>query len=143
MANRWAGVNSNAPRQVFAVKRNKSEEYHLQCWLACYLAGLGVLFCANSGSTMKTSLGVAIKIKNSGYRRGFPDMFIYEPRGKYHGMAIELKVNGYPDKEGFQKKWRDDLEKKGYYAVIVPRLKYMDAMGWVKKEVDKYLEGAL
>ena len=34
------------------------------------------------------------KAKATGYKRGFPDLFIYEPRNNYHGLAIELKV-GY------------------------------------------------
>lgn len=24
--------------------------------------------------------------------RGFPDIFVFEPRGKYHGLALELKA---------------------------------------------------
>jgi len=45
------------------------------------------------------------------------DLFIYEPRGKYHGLAIELKV-GYnkPTKE--QLEWIEQLNKRKYKAVV-------------------------
>ena len=33
----------------------------------------------------------AKRLKASGYKRGFPDVFVYEPRGPFHGLAIELK----------------------------------------------------
>ena len=32
------------------------------------------------------------KAKATGMKKGVPDLFIYEPRGEYHGLAIELKV---------------------------------------------------
>ena len=33
----------------------------------------------------------AKRLKATGYKRGFPDVFVYEPRGAFHGLAIELK----------------------------------------------------
>ena len=119
-------------------KKISNQEYQLQCWLALWLSSLRVLYCANAGSTMRTSVGVAVKIKRMGYRKGLPDMFIYAPIGNYHGMAIELKVDKYPSEE--QKAWCDALNRVGYYAVIVPALPYIEAQEWVRKEVEKYLE---
>lgn len=118
--------------------KNNNQEYHLQCWLALYLYTKRLVFCANAGSTMRTSIGVAVKIKRMGYKKGFPDIFIYEPRGKYCGMAIELKVEGYPSKE--QLEWQELLSDKGYYSVIVPKLSYAKAQKWITNEVEKYLK---
>lgn len=121
-------------------KKKDNPEYHLQCWLALYLSDLHVLFCANSGAGLKLTMGQAVKTKRMGYRKGFPDMQILEPRGKYHGMLIELKCGKgkYPSLE--QKAWRDALKDKGYYAVIVPPLEYLDAQNWLKIEIEEYLK---
>jgi hypothetical protein len=54
-----------------------------------------------------------IKAKKSGYKKGFPDLFIYEPRGEFNGLAIELKVGkNRATKE--QLWWRNELNKRGY-----------------------------
>ncbi len=61
------------------------------------------------------------KGKEGGFRKGFPDLFIYEPRivqGKIrHGLAVELKVKGnYPTEA--QKKTIDELCQRGYEALV-------------------------
>ena len=33
----------------------------------------------------------AAKFKAMGTKAGFPDLFLYVPKGKYHGLAIEMK----------------------------------------------------
>jgi REP element-mobilizing transposase RayT len=58
-----------------------------------------------------------IKAKKSGYKKGFPDLFIYEPRGEFNGLAIELKVGkNRATKE--QLWWRNELNERGYVAEI-------------------------
>lgn len=55
--------------------------------------------------------------KAQGYKKGFPDLFFYEPRGEHHGLAIELKRDkgrATPD----QKLWKEELQRRGYKAVI-------------------------
>ena len=72
-----------------------------------------------------------IKSVSTGYVKGFPDIFIYEPRGTYHGLAIEIKtLKGRPTKE--QKQWIDDLNERCYRASI--------KKGWdeIIKEIDFY-----
>ncbi len=54
------------------------------------LAYPDALYCASAGG-MRTSYLQAIKMKRTGYVKGFPDLFIYEPRGEFHGLAIEMK----------------------------------------------------
>ncbi len=51
-----------------------------------------VIFKSNAedGRKRKPYEQQLLKRMNSG--RGFPDLFVYEPRGKYHGLALELKA---------------------------------------------------
>jgi len=37
------------------------------------------------------SAGMAMKMIRMGYRKGTPDVMIFEPRGPWHGMMIEFK----------------------------------------------------
>ena len=93
------------------------KEYQLQKAICDYLNLKNILFCASLGGQYQIHMSQRIKAKKTGYKKGFPDLFIYEPMGSYHGLAIELKV-GYnkPTKE--QKKWCQDLNKRGYKAVV-------------------------
>ena len=43
---------------------------------------------------LKLTIGQARKHKRLQQHRGYPDLFIAEPRGKYHGAYIELKKAG-------------------------------------------------
>lgn len=49
------------------------------------------LYCASAGG-MFTSMKQAIKMKATGYVKGFPDLQICEPNGKYFGLFIEVKT---------------------------------------------------
>lgn len=53
-----------------------------------------VLFNSDLSGAMKLTIGQAVQIKFLRSIRGFPDIIIYEPRGKYHGLFIELKKEG-------------------------------------------------
>jgi hypothetical protein len=89
------------------------------------------LFCASAGG-MKASYMQAARMKATGYVAGFPDLFIYEPRGGYHGLAIELKrEGGYASTE--QKAWITSLSSKGYDAYICKGID--DAI----RTIDQYL----
>jgi hypothetical protein len=37
------------------------------------------------------SAGMAMKMMRMGYRKGTPDLMIFEPRGPWHGLLIEFK----------------------------------------------------
>ena len=43
-------------------------------------------------SGLKLTIGQAVKVKELRSSRAFPDIMIFEPRGKYHGLFIELKA---------------------------------------------------
>lgn len=132
------------PVQVFDDYRKLGlavdNEQSLQEWYAQYLRGLGVLFCASCGG-MRTGIQTARKMKSAGYNKGFPDMGIFEPRGQYHGMFVELKVNNTPTEE--QKEWQIELTKRGYYSVIMPKMDFSDGCKFLINLTEKYLKESI
>ena|SRR3990167_1461379 len=115
-------------------------EQKLQEQYAIYLWNKGVLFCASSGGMHTQNKLAAMRMKRAGYKAGFPDVFIYQAHGKYHGMAIELKCGSYASKQ--QKQWQIDLTIQGYYAIIVPgKLDFFEARKFLEEETEKYLTG--
>jgi len=77
-----------------------------------------LLYCASAGGMRVSSMYMAKMMKATGYVKGFPDLFIYEPCGSYSGLAIELKKDKkcYATKE--QKQWIKSLNNRGYYACV-------------------------
>ena len=64
---------------------------------------------------------ITVRSQKSGYKKGFPDLFIYEiariDNTIYAGLAIELKTKtGRPTVE--QIEWIKQLQKRGYMASI-------------------------
>ena len=70
------------------------------------------------GGQYQVHMSQRIKAKKSGYKKGFPDLFIYEPRGSYHGLAIELKV-GYNKPTAHQKEWLEKLKQCGWSTYCI------------------------
>jgi len=81
------------------------------------LAYPDALYCASAGG-MWTSDSQRIKMARTGYVKGFPDLFIYEPRGEFHGLAIEMKKEKGGVASPEQKRWQDDLRNRGYCSYI-------------------------
>ena len=81
------------------------------------LAYPNVLYCASAGG-MRTSYLQAIKMKRTGYVKGFPDLFIYEPNQDYHGLAIEMKKEKGGVASPEQKDWQEQLRNRGYASYI-------------------------
>jgi hypothetical protein len=92
-------------------------EYELQKAICKYLDLKGVLYCASMGGQYQPHFSQRIKAKKSGYKKGFPDLFIYEPIGKFNGLAIELKV-GKNRATKDQLKWQKELNDRGYIAEV-------------------------
>lgn len=70
-----------------------------------------------SPSGMRLPIGVARKFKMMGYRAGTPDLLIFEPKGNYHGLFIELKSEGgraSPE----QKMFSAELIQRGYCCML-------------------------
>jgi len=81
------------------------------------LAYPNVLYCASAGG-MRTSYLQAIKMKRTGYVKGFPDLFIYEPNADYYGLAIEMKKEKGGVASPEQKQWQEQLRNRGYASYI-------------------------
>lgn len=126
-------VNSLKPR----AKKPYSGEAGVQIAVIQYLkmSYPKALYCASAGG-MFTSMKQAIKMKATGYVKGFPDLQICEPNEKYHGLFIELKTDkGIPSKE--QKEWIKQLNKRGYYASICK------GFAEAQKIIDGYFAGTI
>lgn len=68
----------------------------------------------------KATLRVMVELERQGLKKGFPDNFIAEPRGKWHGLFIELKraKKSLSRKSPEQRAWIKALNEKGYKAVF-------------------------
>lgn len=112
---RGSGVPEKRLSQAAAKGKRKEPERLAQQEVAKHLRKRQILFCASAGG-MRTSMLQAKKMKAMGYQKGFPDLFICEPRGQYHGMFVEMKSTvGVQSAE--QKAWQKELEKRGYLYV--------------------------
>jgi hypothetical protein len=108
----------------------KHPEYHLQKQVCAYLNVQypKVMFLSDTIASVKLSKIQAVRnkeIQKSGFK--CPDLIILEPKGKYHGLFIELKVKSPFKKDGSilknehlegQQKTISDLQEKGYFAVF-------------------------
>lgn len=70
-------------------------EHHEQVLVANWLRDRKILFTASTQG-MKLPFKVAVKLKAMGYRAGTADLLIFEPRGVYHGLFIEMKRPNIP-----------------------------------------------
>lgn len=91
------------------------------------------LYCASLGGQYQRYNSQKMKAKRTGYVAGFPDVFCYDARGGYHGLALELKVKGnYASQK--QKNWIKRLNDRGYMAKVCTG--FDDA----KKFIDDYYD---
>lgn len=96
--------------------KNKSPEYELQKSIVEYLKVKRLLFCASIAG-VRLPIPTAVKMKNAGYIKGAPDIFIYENNKQYHGLALEIKWKTLQSDE--QKWWQIELEKREYKYYII------------------------
>lgn len=123
-------------RQFFDAFRPRQKhghpEYDIQCCIVRWMANEfpGILFTISLGG-VRLPMGLAVKAKKAGYQKGTPDIQIFEPRGKYHGLFVEVKTDkGKPDEEGNQERYIDELNKRGYCATF----------GYGEKEIKKIIK---
>jgi len=126
----------------------KAEEDKLQAAVVTYLKlNYNALYCASLGGQYQKYDSQKLKAKRTGYKKGFPDLFIYEPRGGYNGLAIELKALGSSPfkKNGDYKKdygiggkrysqteWIENLRLRGYKA------EFCTGFDDAKEKIDNY-----
>ena len=113
-----------------------NKEYHLCKQVACYLKyqypDVLYHFDLTGLNLSKAQAGMSKAIQHS---KGYPDLFVIEPRNGYHGLFIELKAEGTDllkkrmvDKDGYpiwasdhikeQHEMIERLEAKGYRATF-------------------------
>ncbi len=90
------------------------------------------LYCATNGG-VKLSYMQAARMKLTGYVAGIPDLIIFEPRGQYHGLTIEVKKDKASKPSAVQKEWMDELNKRNYRAVCC------HSVDEAIKEIETYL----
>ena len=75
--------------------------------------------------------------------RGYPDLFIIEPKGKYHGMFLELKPEGTRLVKKNGEAASPHLREQASYLIMLWDKGYEAnfAVGFddAKKKIDKYL----
>ena len=120
---------------MMSIMRN-SYEAHEQAALfnwAAYVPELKYMYAVpNGGSRNKIE---AANLKRQGVKRGVPDICLPLPKGKYHGLYIELKYGKGRASEN-QKDYLEYLASVGYKAVLC--YGYDEA----RIEIEKYLRGA-
>ena len=81
----------------------------------------------------------AVLRKKMGVKSGYPDIMIFEPKGKFHGLFIELKSDiGRISNE--QENVIEELNKRGYKALIMPlRMDFQIAFNWLRNRVEEYM----
>ena len=86
---------------------------------------------------MKLPMSVAMKLKAMGYRAGTPDILILEPKGKYHGLLVEMKIQKGGKVSPEQTRFIEDAQTRGYYAVVCCGAQIAIHV------IDAYMEGKL
>lgn len=115
-------------------RRRKRTEADLQEAVCRYIRHQypDVFFNGSAGG-VRTSLSQGKLMKRTGYQKGFPDLFLYEPRGEWHGLAIELKMEkGRATKE--QEQVLQELRARGYAADVAKGFDEAKAL------IDKYMD---
>lgn len=76
---------------------------------------------------------VAAKLKAEGVRAGVPDLFLAVPRGRYHGLFVEMKKTKGGRIQANQKKMLEILEVYGYHSIVCHG--FFEA----RKEIENYI----
>ena len=104
-----------------------------------------VIYRFDLAADLKLTMGQARKHKELHPKRGYPDLFIAEPRGKYCGMYVELKADGNsPYKRNGELKKSEHLQEqevmlnklnsRGYFA------KFATGFNEAKGLIESYLK---
>lgn len=99
-----------------SVRKNPTERQE-QIWFVTWLKKQGY-WCHHSPNGGKRHFIEGYNLKLMGVSKGFPDVFVPLPMGKYHSLFIEMKPlkGGKIEKE--QSEWINYLREKGFYAEV-------------------------
>ena len=76
---------------------------------------LKLLFAIPNGG--KRHISTAARLKKEGVKPGVPDVCLPVPKGKYHGLYIEMKIDKNKPSEN-QKWWIEQLRLRGYRVEV-------------------------
>lgn len=76
---------------------------------------LSLMFHIPNGG--KRDVREAARFKRMGVKPGVPDIFLPVPRGKFHGLFIEMKAPKGKTSE-YQEQWLSELAAKGYDTAV-------------------------
>lgn len=71
-------------------------------------------FLNGSLNGVRLTIGQAVKAKNAGMKKGYPDLQLPAKRGEYSGLYVELKRIKGGKIEPEQKEWAEFLVLQGY-----------------------------
>jgi len=99
-------------------RKNGSPEHDIQVFIVDHLEAMAIppLYSATVGG-VRVAMHTALKMKQAGYKKGIPDLLIFEPRKGYAGLAIEVKTATGRASE-HQKEWQKKLRDRGWKAEI-------------------------
>lgn len=95
---------------------NELSEFDEQILLADWLNLKQIKFTASANGGSRNIIE-AKKMKKMGVSPGFPDIEIPLPRGRFHGLYIELKNKKRGRISESQQEWLIYLNEKGYLAL--------------------------
>lgn len=127
-------------------RRKKQPEFEIQKAICDYLEMQypKVLFLSDTIASIKLTIPQQVRNKSI-QKEGFkcPDLLILEPRGKYAGLFIEIKVVTPYKKNGELKK-SDHLEGQDKSLKYLAKKGYYTGFAWgfdgVKDVIDNYMK---
>ena len=110
-----AREKGDKPQESKLTPREDEEQKEFAAWLD----ETGLLWY-HTPNERRASVTELVNLTAQGMKKGVPDNFIAEPRGKYHGLYIELKRSkkSLSRKSPEQRAWIESLNEKGYKAVF-------------------------
>lgn len=121
-------------REKIPIPTEHDEQKALFSWLAVMehkYPELAFVFAVPNSA--KRNPKTAQYMKSEGMKAGVPDIVIPIPRGRFHGMFVEMKRRKGGKISVEQNAWLQGLYDLGYYAVI--------CYGWdeARSEIENYL----
>lgn len=128
-----AREKGDKPQESKLTPKEDEEQKEFAAWLD----ETGLLWY-HTPNERRASVTELVNLTAQGMKKGVPDNFIAEPRGKYHGLYIELKRSkkSLSRKSPEQREWIESLNEKGYKAV------FCYGAEEAKQAVLEYIQGA-
>lgn len=97
-----------------------AEQVSLMQWWSLQCRRFGVpeqlLFAIPNGG--QRNIITAKRMKDEGVRAGIPDLFLAVPRGKFHGLFVEMKKPQGGVVSDAQKACMEILSENGYFVTV-------------------------